>query len=41
MLDPSNPPKPVPQLPGELGYLDYWGDGNKHREDLNDVSFFY
>ena len=38
-LDPSDPPKPVPQLPGELGHLDDWRDGNKQREDLNNVSF--
>jgi len=39
-LDPSDPPKPVPQLPGELGHLDDWRNGNKQREDLNNVSFF-
>lgn len=40
VLDPSYPPKPVPQVPGELGHLDDWRDGNKQREDLKNVSFF-
>ena len=40
-LDPSNPPKPVPQRPGELGHLDEWRDGNKQREDLKNISLFY
>ena len=38
-LDPSDPPKPIPHFSSELGHLDDWRDGNKQREDLNNVSF--
>lgn len=38
MLNPSDPSKPVPQLPGELSYLDHWRDGNKQGKDLNNIS---
>lgn len=39
MLDPREPPEPVPGLPEELCRLDNWRDSDKQRENLKDVNF--